>query len=264
MSTTASPSLRAGYDTDGFHIHDEPILSSDLLARAAAGLTDVRNGLSETGTAPFDTSWKPGDDPSGLAKIEMPQLANRALVDALVQSDLGRIAAEITGAEMVQVWWVQGLYKPPTAGTTSSTNIGWHQDHHYWQHTWGPDSELFTAWLALSDVGAESGPMQFVPGSHRWGEVDGDFFNQNQDAIKSGVAIPDGAEWTEVTDVLPAGGVSFHHRWLLHGSNQNMSRHPRLSLAVHLRTEKSAVLDPASDLVSYLDRQDVCPVIFGR
>ena len=40
-------------------------------------------------------------------------------------------------------------------GQTINTNIGWHQDRTYWQE-WDDGSELFTAWIALSDVTAEA------------------------------------------------------------------------------------------------------------
>ena len=59
--------------------------------------------------------------------------------------DLGRWAARVTGASMVQVWWTQLLYKPPQpAEGEAELNIGWHQDRHYWR-AWEEGSELFTA-----------------------------------------------------------------------------------------------------------------------
>lgn len=260
---TATTTAHERYTEDGFFIHDEPVLDPELLTRASLALTEVRNGVYATGIAPAGASWKPGDDPGGLAKIEMPQLASRDLVDALRASRLGELAGAVTGAEWVQVWWVQGLYKPATTGETNATNIGWHQDMTYWSDAYAADSRLFTAWLALSNVRLESGPMQFVRGSHRWGRLDGDFFNQDQDANRAGLHVPEGETWTEVSDVLPAGGVSFHDRWLLHGSNQNVSSSPRISMAIHLRTDAST---PIRDhhLNEYLDDPEVCPVIFRR
>jgi hypothetical protein len=170
---------RAQYEADGFTIHAEPIIPADLVRRAIAGMDAVRAGEYETGVPPQKSYWNPGDDPAKLCKIEMPQVANRAILELVSHPALGELAAGLTGAEWVQVWWVQLLYKPPAVpgggsapgsagGAEGATNVGWHQDRHYWQ-IWEEGSELFTAWVALSDVTAEAGPMRFVRGSHRWG-----------------------------------------------------------------------------------------------
>jgi ectoine hydroxylase-related dioxygenase (phytanoyl-CoA dioxygenase family) len=46
--------------------------------------------------------------------------------------------------------------------------VGWHQDWQYWRY-WEDDSELFTAWIAISDVQEDLGPVSFLVGSHQWG-----------------------------------------------------------------------------------------------
>ena len=50
------------------------------------------------------------------------------------------------------------------------------QDKLYWNDTFSicdtsdgaEESEIFTAWVALDDVGPEAGPMQLIRGSHLW------------------------------------------------------------------------------------------------
>jgi ectoine hydroxylase-related dioxygenase (phytanoyl-CoA dioxygenase family) len=195
----------------------------------------------------------------------MPHIADRTLFEAVTAPALGELAAAATGAEWVQVFWVQQLMKPP-AGPTGAVqaNVGWHQDRQYWK-CWEDDSEVFTAWLALSDVPEEAGAMRFVPGSHQWGLLDqGDFFGQSPDAQRDEMSLPPGAQWHEEPVTLPAGGVSFHHNLTFHASGPNRASHTRLSFAVHLRTEKSAPLEGNTDeLIQYLDRPEYCPVIFG-
>ncbi len=263
-SATTELTPQQQFSQNGFYLHTESVLSPDLLARSAQALTDVRNGIYQTGDAPLGRNWMPEDNPDMLAKIDNPQLSNRALLEALVDSGLGDLAGEITGAQWIQVWAVQGLYKPPTTGHTNNGNVGWHQDQTYWDSIWEDGSELFTAWLALSNVTDDSGPMQFVPGSHAWGSLDGNFFEQDQEALRSQIQVPAGAGWSELSVVLPAGGVSFHHRWLLHGSSQNASSSPRMSMAIHLRTDKSAPLSRDHVLTKDLDEPEICPVIFSR
>lgn len=138
----------------------------------------------------------------------------------------------------MQIWASQLLYKP--AGGDSAGQVGWHQDFMYWKETWEPESELFTAWVAVSDVRSESGPMCFVPGSHRWGYLNaGDFFNSDRDRTRNQIRVPSGETWSEVPAILSPGAVSLHHRQMYHASGPNVSSSPRISFALHLRTENS-------------------------
>ena len=171
-----SESPKAAYVRDGFYIHDVAVWPLDVVGRAVEGMDAVRRGEYDTGVPPRPSAWQPGDDPQRLCKIEKPQIANRAIMDLIKHPALGALAAEVCGVEWVQVWWVQLLYKPPVAGAGSSgTHVGWHQDRNYWG-AWGEGSELFTAWIALSEVGSADGPMQFVRGSHQWGLLPGSDF----------------------------------------------------------------------------------------
>ena len=256
--------IREQYENDGFLIHPQSVLAPDLVERAARGLDAVRDGVYETGEAPDERFWNPGDDPHALCKLEQPQLCNYALREAIASSELGRVAGEITGASRVQVWWVQLLYKPGApAATERNSKVGWHQDKFYWD-AWEEGSGLLTAWLALSDVTPESGPMIFVPGSQSWGlDEGGNFFSQNQGELRAKIKIPAGQSWREVPDILPAGGVSFHHQLVFHGSHDNTSNQPRRSLAIHLCLDDAKV-KPATWAGRYLDRPEICPTIFRR
>ncbi len=262
LSVIEADRLFNEFNQDGFLIYPTPLLDAEMVNRARVGLMSVRDGISDTGEEPA-SGWSHTVSPTALTKIEQPQLASYALRDALANSRLGELAAAALGAQMVQVWWVQGLVKPGTiASTQAATTVGWHQDKSYWSD-WQESSQLFTAWLALSDVTEDAGPMVFVRGSHRWGMLPGgDFFAQNQEAIRASIHIPHGEQWTEVLDILPAGGVSLHHQLLFHGSNPNISTGARISLAIHMRTEKSAP-KPDTWVAKYLHRHEVCPVIYG-
>lgn len=257
------PPSRA-YVTDGFQIVSQPRLPRDVVEGATEGMEAVRAGVYDTGAPPQPSYWNPGDDPNKLCKIEMPQVANRALMALVSHPALGRAAAEVTGAQWMQVWWVQLLLKPPTCpGSGTSTNIGWHQDRYYWQ-CWEEASELLTAWVALSDVTEETGPMRFLRGSHRWGFLNqGDFWGQDLTAQSKEIRPPTGETWEDVAAILPPGGVSFHHCLTFHGSGPNRSAGPRRSLALHLRTEKSRpVNDLRSGLTAFIDDPSYCPVIY--
>jgi hypothetical protein len=254
------------YETDGFYIHREPIIPDELIRRASAGMDALRAGEYETGIPPRQSYWNPGDSPQKLCKIEMPQIANRAIMELVSHSAIGEIAHKITGAKRVQVWWVQLLGKPSAVSDgTIQTNIGWHQDRQYWK-IWAEGSELLTAWVALTNVTADAGPMKFVRGSHRWGCLDsGDFYGQDHDAQREQIEIPDGEQWEEVTATMPPGGVSFHHNMTFHGSGPNLSKSLRRSFAIHLRTERAEPVDGVKQgLTEFIDDPSYCPVIYGR
>jgi hypothetical protein len=254
------------YKTNGFYLHQKPLIPNDLIQRAIQGMDMLRLGDYETGIPPRPSYWNPGDSLQKLCKIEMPQIANRAIMELISHPEIGKLAAALTGAEMVQVWWVQLLGKPPAHPESPvTTNIGWHQDRQYWK-TWEEGSELLTAWLALTDVTEKCGPMRFLRGSHKWGCLDqGDFYGQDHAAQRERITIPDGETWEEVTAILPSGGVSFHHNLTFHGSGPNLSTELRRSFAIHLRTEKSKPVDgQRSGLTEFIEHQSHCPIIYRR
>ncbi len=255
--------LRSRYERHGFALVEQPILSAGLVSRARDGLRAVADGSYDTGLPPEPSPWTPGDDSRLLVKIELPHVASHVLREVVGHPAIGRLAAEVTGAERVQVWWVQGLIKPPTDGGAATT-VGWHQDRSYWG-AWESGSELLTAWVALDDVTAESGPVRYVIGSHGWGTVcASNFFRQDRDAQSEEIAPPGGLAWDECPAVLPAGAVALHERRTLHGSGPNTSDRPRPALALHLRTERARpVGDGRTGLVRYLDDPMRCPWIYG-
>jgi len=254
----------ANYAENGYYVHRDALLPTATVLAASAGMDAVRSGQYDTGRPPLPSPWKPGDDERTLCKIEMPQMANRAIGELIAHEELGRWAAQVTGARWVQVWWVQLLYKPSGVPGAAGVNVGWHQDRHYWG-AWEEGSELFTAWVALSEVGAESGPMRFVRGSHRWGDVSGgDFFGQNLEQQQEAIVVPDGAEWREEAALMAAGGVSLHDCLTLHGSGANTSSVPRRSFAIHMRTDQSRPCnDRREGLTQFIDDPSLCPVLYG-
>ena len=256
--------LNERYGRDGYFIFDEPVLDANLVRRASTGMDMIRAGEYDTGQPPRESPWNPGDDLNILCKIELPQLANRAIREVVSSPEIGRWAAATTGASMVQVFWVQFLFKPPAPNDPNAyAKIGWHQDINYWNTTWEDGSQLLTAWLALSDVSEDSGPMTFVRGSHHWGVVEGsDFFGQELD--RDAIQRPPHTEWEEVPALMPAGAMSLHDWMVFHGSDRNTSSQARRSLAIHLRTNNSRPKqEPGEHLLTYIDDPAINPVIFG-
>jgi ectoine hydroxylase-related dioxygenase (phytanoyl-CoA dioxygenase family) len=229
---------RRDYEREGFLIAPQ-VIPSELISRVRRRMDAVYAGEYETGVAPAGNPVRSSAPPRSLVKIDNAHRSDRTILELVSHPALGALAAAITGAKFVQVFATQMLIKPPASG--GRVNVGWHQDQEYWEPAL--EGELFTAWIAVSDVTAESGPMRFVRGSHRWGLLKaGDFFSDNLDSLKQTIRARQGGDaWEEVPAILPPGGVSFHHRLTVHGSGPNFGAGPRLSFAVHLRTEKSGL-----------------------
>lgn len=250
----------------GYYLNTEPMISGARIDAARRAVDRVIAGDYETGVAPVQRNWLPGDDPCKLCKIDQAHLSDRTLWNVVTDPRLGERIGRVVNAQFVQLWAVQLLFKPP--GPSDLGSIGWHQDIAYWKDAW--EGEVFTAWLALSGVGLDSGPMIFVPHSHRWGELGNlDFWNTDRESQRERIGIPAGESWSEIPAVLRPGAFSLHSPYLVHGSGPNTSQSPRVSLALHLRTERSkpnlrATQFPkyTASYMPYLDRPDICPMIW--
>jgi ectoine hydroxylase-related dioxygenase (phytanoyl-CoA dioxygenase family) len=255
-----SSTYQARYAEDGFFICP-PVVPRELVQRVIPHIEDVLDGKYETGREPV-RRWNSGDSQTKIRKINDAHISDRTIFDFVTCPEIGRWAATVTGAQTVQLWASQLLYKP--SGGDVAGQVGWHQDFMYWKESWEADSELFTAWIAVSDVKAESGPMSFVPGSHRWGFLNaGDFFDSDRDHTRATIQVPSGEAWGEMPAILPPGALSLHHCLTYHASARNISQSPRISFALHLRTEKSKPLAGCkSHYIANLGDPQLAPVIY--
>ncbi|MBV1797038.1 phytanoyl-CoA dioxygenase family protein [Siccirubricoccus sp. G192] len=112
-----------------------------------------------------------------------------------------------------------------------------------------PD-DVVTAWVALSDAPVESGAMEFLPGSHRAGQLPhADTFHEHN-LLSRGQEIAVKVDAEKAVKVpLQAGEMSLHHVKLAHYSGPNTTPDRRIGLAIryippHVRQLK--VRDSAS------------------
>ena len=150
----------------------------------------------------------------------------------IMREDFGRAVAQLGGWPGVRVMIDNVLWKPPGARP-----LAYHQDSAYLD--WFRPSDLLSMWIALDETSADGGTLEFVPGSHRWKQSapEGEFHGPEdyrrylvQAAEAEGIDdIEDRIAYVEV----PAGGGSFHHGWVWHGSGYNRSDRPRRALVLH-------------------------------
>ncbi len=107
--------------------------------------------------------------------------------------------------------------------------VSFHQDSTYW----GLDpADVMTAWIALSDCPANSGPMKFVAGTHKSQQPHRDTFHE-KNLLTRGQEIEVAVDESKAaTVVLKAGEMSLHHVMVVHGSGPNESDDRRIGLAI--------------------------------
>ena len=90
-------------------------------------------------------------------------LRNQKCRDFVHHSIAAEIAGRLMGASKTNIFFDQWLIKEP--GTLIETP--WHHDMPYWPVL---GDHVCTLWLALDPVTAETGAVEYIRGSHRWGQ----------------------------------------------------------------------------------------------
>lgn len=136
---------------------------------------------------------------------------------------LAEMARRLTGSESVHLFHDQALVKKPGPSAASP----WHQDQPYW-----PSKEpgMLSCWMALDDVTIDRGAMQFVPGSHKWGEFEPISFAGDGPELRSLISPEQEAQWNVEPVELKAGDCTWHHGLTFHYTRPNTTPHIRRAL----------------------------------
>jgi ectoine hydroxylase-related dioxygenase (phytanoyl-CoA dioxygenase family) len=142
--------------------------------------------------------------------------------DYVLGGRIARMAKRLTGSSTIHLYHDQALVKEPGPSAPSP----WHQDQPYW-----PSKEpgMISCWMALDDVTVERGCMQFIPGSHRWGEFPPISFSGGPE-LKSYLSDEQKEHWDPVPVELEAGSCTFHHGLTFHYTNANTTDRVRRAL----------------------------------
>lgn len=134
-----------------------------------------------------------------------------------------RMVQRLTGSTTLHLYHDQALVKEPGPSAPSP----WHQDQPYW-----PSQEpgMISCWMALDDVTVERGCMQFIAGSHTWGEFEAISFGSEGPALFDLLTDEQKARWNPVAVALKAGSCTFHHGLTFHYTNANTTRETRRAL----------------------------------
>lgn len=230
--TQLSAEQVAQFQTDGFLII-ENLLEAEQVAQVVNRIEPLFYGKFETGIYPDEWHWRPGLSlPDVTREICNGWKSDLTLASVVLSAEIGRLTATLAGwpgARIGQdsIWW-----KPP-----GGKEVALHQDSTYISVYVQP-AETLTCWIALDDVDAEIGTIEYVPGSHKWklntdlGEfhAPGDYrAAMYRAASEAGVADPQ-----IVRMAMSAGSCVIHNGNIWHGSDRNRtSDRPRRSIGVH-------------------------------
>lgn len=142
---------------------------------------------------------------------------------------LAAIAQRLSRRPRLRIWHDQAIIKMPGGRRTT-----WHQDLPAWPMI---EPLTFTAWIALVDATVQSGALQYIPGSHKWGRLAHTTLPREMIESLDGLRylVPEAAldRLTPVPMELPAGGVTFHHSLILHGASLNQTDGARYGFIVN-------------------------------
>jgi ectoine hydroxylase-related dioxygenase (phytanoyl-CoA dioxygenase family) len=237
----------ASFHRDGFLIVEEDFVSGGALEGLRERFARLFEGDYETGIKPDEVNWVRGRDPEDRTRqICNGWRADDGIAAQVLSEQTGRLAAQLMGYRGVRILQDNCLWKPP--GTKA---IGMHQDGSYADYLVPP--EMVTCWIALDDTQAGAGPIEYARGSHRWPKAPpsrGDFHAPEDWLAPVRAAAPPEEDIELVPVAVKAGGCSFHHNLVFHGSGPNTNATvERRALVSHMLPVESRFHPTNVDLI---------------
>ena len=180
-----------------------------------------------------------------------------------LHSGVGRMVAELVGSPFTSLVFDQMFVKEP--GTKTQT--GWHTDQPYWP----VDGPIMSTWIALDDVDADNGAMEFIPGSHAWGKKYRPFLTDQNGALVEYLKQDD-PQYSDMPDFeaerdqhrivswdMKPGDMLAFDGYIVHSAKGNRtSTRRRRAYAVRYATE-GAVYKPDQGVAPWLEDDTLTP-----
>lgn len=226
----------ACFHRDGFVVVDQ-IIDAPAVALAKARYAALFAGEFESGLIPDEVNWRAGvSSPEATRQICNGWKGDRYIASIVLEAAIGRACARLGNWPGARINQDNLFWKPP-----GGSAVGFHQDSAY--EDWVVPADMVTCWIALDDTTAAGGTVEYIRGSHRWGSAGMiEEFHGPADptremraaAARAGVESPE-----HVPVVVPAGGGTFHHGRVWHGSQVNRSEKDRRSLVAHCMSSEA-------------------------
>jgi phytanoyl-CoA hydroxylase len=230
------------YRDNGYLVVEEVLDRATLAAvrSAVAGILDGAHGIAaHTPVYDLEPSHRP--EAPRVRRIKTPhahfpffsELARYPRMLEILQALLGP-GVRLHGSKINM--------KAPRYGSP----VEWHQDWAFYPHT---NDDLLAVGVMLDDCTVENGAMLVLPGSHK-----GPTHDHHADGYFCGAIDPARVQldWDAAVPVTGrAGGMSFHHVRMVHGSAQNLSEKPRALLLYEFAAADAWPLMGVPDLAAF-------------
>ena len=203
-----TPAMIAQYQSQGF-IHIPNLLSPAEVTRYHDGAVQAATYIPNHAK----------DVPQIFNQTVNVWTQNDVIRELTLNARIGAIAARLAGVPL-RLWHDHTLIKPPV----KSAPTEFHQDGPYWPHD--NHRNALSCWIALVDVPVERGCMTFIPGSHLRRDLRPQDLTDSHDLLN---LYPE-LTWSQrVTVPLRAGDCTFHHSYLAHMAQSNVTDVPRVA-----------------------------------
>ena len=166
-----------------------------------------------------------------------PHTLDRRWLDICRHPGVLDAVAAVLGPNLILVY--SSVFIKPAHG---SGRVAWHQDNNYWPSVHGTD--VVTVWLAIDDADADNSAMQVIPRSHAgYREFATVPTGDGAEMLPKKVEVTADMEQSAVTLAMPAGALSIHDSFLLHGSGTNRTARRRAGYTIRYCSTDTTWLD---------------------
>jgi ectoine hydroxylase-related dioxygenase (phytanoyl-CoA dioxygenase family) len=209
--------------------HDQGYLRLNALATPAevSEIRHVLEGLFEGRVGENEGAYADliaGADQ--VAEMSSPQILNPvnyapSLRKTQCFKNALQVAKQLLG-EDARCFFDLAILKKPRVGAATP----WHQDEAFRDPRF--EYKELTIWVALQEVMAQTGCLQFIPGSHKGPVLE--HRSANNDCTSQALQCTASFDPTPaVACSLPSGGCTIHHQRTLHCAERNVSDAPRIA-----------------------------------
>ena len=253
-----SPEQRANFEERGY-LSPIQLLSRDEVETLRDRLSSIKERLDEHKPLLYEVeeSWLERPDEVVLHFLGAWRV-DELFHDLIYHPGVTVPLAELLSVNRLRFWHDQVFWKP--AGHPGV--VPWHQDWSYWQRT-TPENHI-TMFISLDDSDEESGCLQVIPGSHRWGSLPPADFGGDLEQVKEHLTESQLAAFRPTPLPLRAGEASIHHSSTLHGSLANRSERPRRAIVLNFMAPDTRCADESTPLLSGVPPLKVGALVEGE